>query len=52
MESHGNEFNSLVGNDIELGVVILMIKTRTSVGIEVTKGMRLDVMVEMMITYS
>jgi hypothetical protein len=38
MEYHGNEFNGLVGNEIELGMMILTSISRTSAGIEVTKG--------------
>ncbi len=52
MELHMNELNSLVGNEIELGMMIPMIKSRTSDGIEVTKGMGYDVMVQTAITSS
>jgi hypothetical protein len=36
MESHGNEMNGLVGNEMELGMVIPMIKSRITASIEVT----------------
>lgn len=52
IESHGNELNSLVDNEIELGMVITMIKSRTSAGIKVTKGMGYDVMIQTTITPS
>ncbi len=52
MEYHGNELNSLVGNEIELGMMIPMIRSRTSVGIEVTKGIGLRVMVQTTIVSS
>jgi hypothetical protein len=43
MESHGNELNGIVTNKNELGMVISMIKSRTSASIKVTKGLGLDV---------
>jgi hypothetical protein len=36
--------NSLVGNEIELGILIPMIKSRMSIGIKVTNGMICNVM--------
>jgi hypothetical protein len=42
MEYHRNEY-SLVGNEIEQGMMIPMIRSRTSVGIAVTKGIGLNV---------
>jgi hypothetical protein len=43
MEYHGNDLNSFVGNDIKLGMIIPTIRSRISVGIEVTTGIRLNV---------
>jgi hypothetical protein len=37
MESHGNDLNGLVGNEIELGIVIPIITSRTSAGVEEQK---------------
>jgi hypothetical protein len=47
-----NKLNSLVSNEIEVGIMIPMIKYRMSVGIKVTKGVRFDVMVQTAITSS
>ncbi len=46
MEYHGNELNSLVSNEIELGMMILMIRSQTNDGIKVTKGIGLNVYVQ------
>jgi hypothetical protein len=46
MESHRSELNSLGGNEIKLGMMISTIISRMSVGIEVTKGIGLNVMVQ------
>jgi hypothetical protein len=44
--------NCLVGNEIELDMMIPMIISRTSVGIEVTKGIGVNIMVKMTIISS
>jgi hypothetical protein len=51
MESHRNELNRLVANGAELGMMISTIISWISACIEVTKGIGLSVMVQIMIIY-
>jgi hypothetical protein len=46
MGYHRNDLNSLVGNKIKLGMMIMAIRSRTSDGIGVTKGIGLNFMVQ------
>jgi hypothetical protein len=45
MELHRHKLNSVVANEIELGMMISTIIYQTSVGIKVTKGIELNVLV-------
>jgi hypothetical protein len=51
MDYHRNNLNGLIANEIKLGMMIPVIISRTSDGIEVTKRIGLNVMVQTMIFF-